>query len=933
MSGAQDDKRASAGGGSLHNEPTSVWIPHEEDSSTISSITKTRALPDDPSIVSSGEKTSLPSGLFESERSSLSASADLHYSKRLSDISDEGQQHTLKPASFLESRSKSQRILAVSNLRFESLGLVGRDKERAILETRLKIMVAAETVDERQPGVRELILVSGEAGTGKTALALSLTKPIKRMGGLFVTGKFDLYLRDEPYAGIAPAFRGICGRILQIRDHKKPRDPSFDDIRQALIDKMGSENLQLLINVIPELGEIVGDEVLLDTMKKQTNEESKARLSYAFRILLRVVASFFAPLVILLDDIQWSDAATLDLIEVLITDRDNPSGLMVIGTYRSNEVDETHILSQLVCQLESKADQADFTLTEIKIGNLDLEQTNEIIMLLLSIDEPEKTLGLARVCHKRSYGNVISLLVFLEMLKVEGLLEFNIGEFKWTWDEERILSETAATANVVDLMRQKMEKLPLDVRNRLPLAACLGFSFEPAILDTVWRTIYQQRGDAEQTGADSKDWLARVEHEGILEREKNGVSYRWVHDKVQEAAMSLVPSDDLASLKARVGRIFVSTLDDEGLDRYIFTVVNLLHEGVIPTEESERILLAQLSLRASRKAYQLSAFESANKYATIGMEALPANRWTNHYEVTLDLYSTAAEVAGYLGHTERMETCYKEVLDQDDRPMSDKLRVYNAMISYMAGALGKPHDAIDLLVKILAEYGIRFPKRKGSRLVSTVSGALKAKRRITSLRLEDIANMSSMDDPVHLEMMRLLDQLFVTAYLAKSDLMPLSIFASARLTLEHGLSQYSATAFASLALLLGALLGDMKLASKTGSFARLAMTKVDCKNGNARAEFFLDAFVFCWTEPITNMTNPLLRAYQTGLYVGDTENACWVSILCGLSLCLVTKNSSVYPFHVVTVHCAIHYYWVSIGEAASNRLEGLQHLLKANDRV
>ena len=491
--------------------------------------------------------------------------------------------------------------------------LVGRDDEKELLEQCLE-RVAPHPQEKKVTRSRELVLISGNSGTGKTALASALAKSVKRLHGLYVQGKFDIYLRDEPYSGIAAACREICGRILLMRD-----DESFDKIRDELIAKLGSENLCLLINIIPELAEIVGDEVIMDDMKKQAGGEIKARFNYAFRILIQMVARHFAPLVILLDDLQWSDAATLDLLQVLITDRDNPS-LMVIGIYRSNEVDESHPLSPLICELKRSSEQDDFNVTEIEIGNLSTSQVNEVIMSLLSIDDPEKTRPLADLCYKRTYGNVFSLLVFLKMLQSEGLLYYSLGKFKWGWDEQKILSTTAATSNVVDLMKQKIEKLPPSVGQRLSIAACLGFSFEPAILNTVWTTISEQEESREEAELGNDDdigsFLALVEQEGFIEVEPGSSSaYRWVHDKVQEAAISLVPSEELPILKAQVGKILVRELDDKHLDSYIFTIVNLLHEGGVPEDEPERVQLAKLSLRASKKAEDQSAFESAGKYA------------------------------------------------------------------------------------------------------------------------------------------------------------------------------------------------------------------------------------------------------------------------------------------------------------------------------
>jgi predicted ATPase len=302
---------------------------------------------------------------------------------------------------------------------------------------------------------------------------------------------------------------------------------SFDKIRDEVIDKLGSENLCRLINIIPELAEVVGDDLNMENMTKQHKQgggETKARFNYAFRVFIRVVASHFAPLVVLLDDIQWADAATLDLLQVLIADHQNGS-LIMIGVYRSNEVDEVHLLSRIIRDLKRTAEQDDFNATEIEIGNLNTSQINEVIMLLLSIEEPAKTLGLANICLKRTHGNIFSLLVFLEMLQTQGLLQYSLGRFEWGWDEQRILSESDATSYVVDLMKQKFERQPSSVGQRL---ACLGFSFEPAILNTVWTIVSEQRNGTETSETvedeDIDAFLALVEQEGFLEIEPDSTT-------------------------------------------------------------------------------------------------------------------------------------------------------------------------------------------------------------------------------------------------------------------------------------------------------------------------------------------------------------------------------------------------------------------------
>ena len=854
---------------------------------------------------------------------------------RLDDIAKEKRKSQIKPAQYFETKQRIQEMLPISNLRFSSLGLIGREKETACLEACLERVTVPTAVrrskdepsmstskDEEESRVRrELVLISGDSGTGKTTLAETLLNPVtQRVGGLFVKGKFDIYRRNEPYSGIAGACREICGRIMSLLkrescrsdDHNKRSECEsnswiqFQTILEVLVSKLGMENIRLLIHIIPELSEIVGEKLLVvaENVDVLNNNDATAgngaRLNYAFRIFMQVVANRLGPLVIFLDDIQWADTASIELLPVLLTGSDI-SNFMIIGAYRSNEVkdDDDHPFSKLITEMklnntDSATNNHEFNLTEIKLGNLTELQTNEMIMKVLSIDEPDTTIGLAKVCHKRSHGNIFSLLVFLDMLQMEGLLQYNLGLFRWDWDEQTILSQSAATANVVDVLTQKMKLLPSSARLGLSVAACLGYCFKPSILDTVLRALFANRclnnsSTPLQTTADPSDeslqdpdetleMLILGEREGFLEIENDGLTYRWIHDKVQEAAMSLVPLDDLPKLKAQVGSALVHELREEELAPYLFTVVNLLHEQGIPKIEVERVQLANLALQASKRASEASAFESAAKYVAIGLEALPTNAWANYYELTLDLYSTAAETASILGQKEDLEKYYAEVLSRTSSRLVDKFRVYHSMINFLSGALGKPLEAMKIIILILAQLGVSFPKHKIPRLMGTVSRFWALKKALSSVRREHIESLPTMKDSRQLEIMRLLDKLFLAAYLGKSDLIVMSVLASTRMTLENGLSEYSAPAFAELALLAGSAFGDVPLATKTGDFAQVVTAKVESKVMDCRTELFLCGFTRCWTDFIARMMPRLVHAYEVGLSVGDNENACWVSL-------------------------------------------------------
>jgi predicted ATPase len=734
--------------------------------------------------------------------------------KRNSDISMESTSFIRRPNNLQPRRDSS---LTVDKLRVSSLGLYGRDNEMATLNKCLESVMSKD--DPRQ-----LVLISGYSGTGKTALASTLKVRVKRLKGAFISGKFDLHLRDEPYTGIAAACRELCGEMLLLRDTPSSK-ALFQEIRSKIVHQLGTE-LPLLTNLIPHLHEIVGEsEGLEDKLELQGHVEAKSRFNYAFRRFLRVMSSYFMPLVMFLDDLQWADLASLDLLGVLVTDRDNPY-LMVIGCYRSNEVNDTHILTKVLRDLQDNNEQDGFDVTEITVGSLEITDTHRMLMDLLSADD-SRTLSLSQICHKKTDGNAFFFIHFLSSLLEKHFLSFNLGTFKWSWDPLEIESQMLATENVVDLMRDKMDELPDPVIQGLQLAACLGSTFDKKTLGLVWDEIQRGKDDIKENIEYS---LHISVEEGLIEEvDSASDSYRWVHDKIQEAAFSLVAAKELTRLRSQVGDILVSQLGERELDGAIFVVANLLNEGSVTSKGAKRVRLAEINLQAARKATECAAFESAAKYTAKGIEMLPSNHWQDNFELALELYSTAAEAEGYIGDVEKIEAHCSEVLDQTKCSFSEKLRVYNVLMDSIANRDRMP-EAVDLCLDVLKQSGCKFPNKSIPIALSTVAGVVRIKATVKSRTTEEISKIPFMTDARRIENMKLLDKL--TSYcfqVSSSSLFPLVVFRSLKWTIRYGLCDYAPTAFAAIGLIMTGVLFDLQGGSTYGKHALLLMEKLGCK--------------------------------------------------------------------------------------------------------
>ena len=765
--------------------------------------------------------------------------------------------------------TSTQNSMSTNQLLSPKGKLYGRDKEIEILGECLK-----RSVIDRDS--RQLVLVAGMSGSGKTALAQSISEPCRSLNGMFARGKFDVTRQHEPYSGILSACNEMCQEILSLKAKSKTKR-SFDKIVKDILREVGEE-LPVLARLLPMLDDIVGVQYQRP-LETRSLTESGHRLTFAFLRFIRVVSSHFQPFVLHLDDAQVADFASLELLGKLSTDNGNRN-IMVIVSYRSSEVDSNHPLTASIENLCC----ADLTVTNLMVDDLDVSACAELLTDLVGETSYAKIRGLAQVCHSKTGGNVFFLIHFVNMLRERSLLTLDKGE--WSWDANEIATKTQSTDNVVNLVKQKMWKLSDEDNTILQIAACLGSPFDVATLRVAW-CAYSGAKVKYESDATIDRWIFTSLAEGYIE-EHGDSHYQWIHDKIQEAAGALVNARWKSGWHYRIGQILCQNLSEEQLDQQIFPVVNLLNTGVDQcTDSDERVNLSKLNLQAALKAVEFSAFGSARVYTRNGVALLPKNQWTHHFNLAVQLHSTAAEVEGYFGKEEEMSYHCRTVLERRDTSMADKYRVYNVLIDFTASS-NRHLQAIGLCLSVLKQSGgITLPKGQANMLIK-VRRILSQTKPLPTGRINELRELQ---DPDRIAQMKILQKLAICCYEIGSPLTTLALDCSVKLTLEHGICESSAVSFALTGATMAGKLSDFNGATIYGQQALIFMEKLNAKSVDSKVRALLHNIILPWTTPVHDQISPLLEGYHSGLKSGDVDSAieclrarCAVSFVCGRPL-------------------------------------------------
>jgi PAS domain S-box-containing protein len=711
--------------------------------------------------------------------------------------------------------------------------LYGREREIDTLIASFDRVVATGNV--------ELVLVSGYSGIGKSSVVNELHKALVPPRGLFASGKFDQYKRDIPYATLGQAFQSLVRSLLTQSEEKLGR------WQEALCGALGP-NGQIIVDLVPELELVIGKQPPVADLPPQ---DAKNRFQMVFRRFLGVFARKEHPLALFLDDLQWLDAATLDLLEHLVT-HPEVRHLQLIGAYRDNEVGSSHPLRRTLEEIR----KADGRVHEIVLAPLELDDVGQLIADALHY-EPERARPLAELVQEKTGANPFFAIQFFTALAEEGLLAFDPVTRAWQWDMNRIRAKTY-TDNVVDLMAGKLKRFSATTQEALKQLACLGNVAPTATLSLVHGITEEAMHAA----------LWEAVHAGLVFREDS--AYKFLHDRIQQAAYSLIPDEHRADVHLRIGRALARMTADE-LAEHLFDVANQFNRGATRVvDRNEKAQVATIDLRAGRKAKASAAFASARAYFAAGMALLDERDWGSQYELMFSLWLERAECELLSGEFDTAEQLIEELLQRCASKI-DKAAAYRLKIDLHAMKSDFP-QAVDSALTGLKLFGIDLPAHPTWEQVQAEYETLW--RNLDGRPIESLIDLPPMTDPELHAAMLVLSVLFGPAYFTDFHLYCGHLCRMVNISLQHGMSGASAAGYAGFGVCLG---GAFHRYREGYRFAKLACDLVE-KHGfiaHQAKVYFAMGLVAPWTQPITTAIEFTRAASRTATETGDLAFACY----------------------------------------------------------
>ncbi|MBD2113718.1 MULTISPECIES: adenylate/guanylate cyclase domain-containing protein [Cyanophyceae] len=733
--------------------------------------------------------------------------------------------------------------------------LYGREDDLAALLAAFDRIATGNEATTEASGAQsqrpEMITVTGYSGIGKTTLVREIYRPITERRGYFITGKFNQLQRTIPYSALAAAFSDLVKQLLT-------ESPEALQQWQAKLRAALGASGQVIVEVIPAVELVIGPQQPVSALGPA---ETKNRFQRVFQTFVRALSDPAHPLVIFLDDLQWADAGSLQLIQLMLSDRDARS-LLLIGAYRSNEVSSTHPLTMALKGLAAGG----VPLTQILLHPLTVDHLSQLLADSLHSDA-DSTRPLAELIHHKTNGNPFFANEFLKTLAAENLLHFDLDQRLWVWDIAQIQAQ-AITDNVVELMTEKLRKLDPKTQGMLQLAACIGSGFG---LNTL--AVIAQQPQA----AIAADLLPALQAGLVLapcEPDDQGVmqTYRFLHDRVQQAAYALIPESQKQRLHLQIGQLLLNDSSSrpraDGGDETLFSIVDHLNIGRSQlSTEAERLELAQLNLRAARKAKASTAYQAAHSYLAVGLDCLPSATWNQQYALTLALHQEQAEVEYLIGNFETSKQILNTILCHATAVI-DQAEAYNLLV--VQSTLKTDYAAaLDYGRQALALLGVEFP-------ADQYEAAFEQQYRQFQARLGDRPLSALLDQPEITEAeqrlaVKVLSNMGSAAYRYRQVIWQVVVTVSMNLFLEYGNGPESCYGYSNYGTLLGSVLGNYAAGYESCLISMQLSDRYQSLTQRSRDCFILSNFVHSWVQPLRLADGINQEGVRAGLESGEFQ--------------------------------------------------------------
>ena len=773
-----------------------------------------------------------------------------------------------------------------------------------------------------------ITMIAGYSGVGKSRLVAEIQNYIVNKGGDFISGKYEQFSQDIPYSGLLQAFGEIIKQILT------ESTAHIDKWRQNLTSALGA-NAQVIIDVIPEVELIIGKQ---PPVLKLSPAEAQNRFQMVFEKFLQIFATTEHPLTLFIDNMQWADPASLQLMEAFFTGT-KTQNFYFIGAYRNNEISDSHPLFASLKSIKNKG---------VPLQTITLKPISETHLCHLISDTLQENIDhvklLAQIIHNKTRGNPFFIRQFLETLNEDGFLSYDYENGRWQWDIEKITTQSI-TDNVVDFMSAKVLKLSDNSQQILQLASCIGNPFDLSLLAMVAeKPPTEIVGDlreaiglglvrAKSNPLRHMNKLSYDIHESYqFETQLNpaetqlnqadDISFEFLHDKIMQAVYAFIPAEQKNKLHLQIGKLILKNTDPADLGSRIFSIVSHFNHGKhLLTKKADQAQLARLNLVAGKKAKDAAAHDQALNYLKTGEKLLPKNSWNDHYELTFDIKKHHMECAYLLHHFDMAENLFQVLLDRVASD-EDKAMIYNQKMIMLAG-LAKHEDALKIGATGLRLLGVKLPKRAGKLDVLNTIFALKV--RLYHKNIDTLLELTEITDSRLLLILKMMTNVSLSAYFCQPYLasyLALNIF---KMTLKHGNSDVSPFAYVIYGSALCAIFKDYETGHKFGNLALRANDRFGGPGMTAKVLLYYGNAINIWHNHMRRGIDSTHTGIKSALETGDFNYAIY-----HIQMLLVFMLAAGKPLDEIAEECDRYYEFVEQSQdiGALNYLISVRQFIK-----